>query len=239
MKKISNFIVKLKPYKRLYKIFWLSFSLLSLFLFQIIMLIFSIIVAHTESGFTYYFFGFTGMFAKSVSEPNSAHGFIFAAGVSLIPMIILIPILYFTFARWFIEEWLSDKFINVPKDKYLKWSKFFHYCILAAVFIIIPGLMSYMGGGGILPHQTFYAVPGTFSENYAQHVAGIFAFLYYGVGCFYTIIVVFWAIGMGIKWLYIQFIKWWNKVMAGMQEKKEQRRAEKISKMGEKKVKNK
>ncbi|QGS52094.1 hypothetical protein [Spiroplasma tabanidicola] len=230
MKLFTNFLIKLKPYQRLYKMFWLSFTLVCLYLFQFFMLIFSMIVPHIESGFKYYVFGFYALFGKSLVEPNAAHGFIFAAGVALVPVIIIVPILYFVSVRWLIEEVLSDKFINVPKDEYLKWSKFIHYSILAGSFILIPGLFSYIGGGGILPHKTFLAILGTFGDNYLKHVAGIFAFLYYGVGCFYSVVVFGWGIGIGCAYVFKKINIVIEKWKASYYEKKDQKRIEKLEK---------
>ncbi|ARU91460.1 hypothetical protein SCLARK_00845 [Spiroplasma clarkii] len=203
MKKIHSFVTKLKPYKRLYKIFWMCFTITCLFIFQILMLILAYAVPHLRGSFSYWFEGLYSLLVTSRVEPNSAQGFIFAATViGYIPIIPIIPFLYFTFANWFIQEKLSDRFIEVPKEDYLKWTKFIHFSILGGLFILIPGLITYAGGGGILPHQAFHAVPGAISEDFAQRAAGVSAVLYYAVGCLFTTIILLWTLGMVLVWVW-------------------------------------
>ncbi|AGR42282.1 hypothetical protein [Spiroplasma diminutum] len=197
MKKFNKFLIKLKPYRRLYKIFWMVFIIISLLIFQFLMLTFSYTVPNIHGGFYYWFRGLHSLLGESRAEPNSAQGFIFAATIiGYIPIIPIIPVLYFTFANWYIQEKLSDKYIDVPKEKYLYWTKFIHFSGLAVVFTLIPGILTYFGGGGLLPTQAFWAVGGIFSNNFMERVAGISAILYYAVGCVFALIIIFWTIWM-------------------------------------------
>ncbi|WP_339020391.1 hypothetical protein [Spiroplasma endosymbiont of Atherix ibis] len=238
MKKFSNFLIKLKPYKRLYKIFWMIFIIVSLFIFQIIMLSLSYAVPHKNGGFYYWIKGLYFLFWESRIEPNSAQGFIFAATViGCLPIIPIIPILYFTFANWFIQEKLSDKFINVPKDKYLYWTTFIHFSGIAILFLIIPGLLTYINGGGILPHQTYKAVPGAFSNNFAERIAGASAIVYYAIGCLFATIILFWIIWMGLCWIGKQIQKLIESFKRWRMIQKEKKRELKLQKLESKKSK--
>ncbi|WP_144416393.1 hypothetical protein [Spiroplasma litorale] len=178
------------------------------------------------------------MLIDSRNEPNSAQGFIFAATIiGAIPSIPIIPFLYFIFMNWFIQEKLSNKYINVPKDKYLYWSKYIHFTSIAIVFFVLFGLLSYIAGGGILPHQTFYAIPFAFSDNFSERIGGISAFLYYGVGCVFLLIMIVWNIIIVFSWVFkkigILLEKWKNARLL----KKEQKMAKKIEKVESKKIK--
>lgn len=232
MKKIIDFNTRLKPYKSLYKIFWLSFTLVVLFLFQLIMLSLTIVVPHINSGFFYWSRGVHSLLLDSRTEPHSSQGFIFAATVlGLFPSIAIIPFLYFISANWYINEKLSENFINTPKVKYMKWSKFIHFAIIGSVFILIPGLISLMNGGGLLPHHTYKAISGAFSDEFKIRTAGIAAFLYYGVGCLFTSIVVFWALGMILKWVQIKISAILGKWLEKYREWKIKKRDLKINKI--------
>ncbi|AHI53064.1 hypothetical protein [Spiroplasma culicicola] len=235
MKKFSVFLIKLKPYRRLYKIFWMCFIIIALFLFQMLMLLMTLFVPHQNSGFYYWINGLHSLLGQSRSEPNSAQGFIFAATIiGFIPIIPIIPVLYFTFANWFIQERLSDKFIEIPKEKYLKWSKFIHFSGIAVVFLLIPGILSYLGGGGILPQHTWAAIPGTFTNNLASRIGGISAFLYYGVGCVFALIIIMWTIGMVLAWIGRQIKRYFNYLGQKINDWKERRRAAKIERIEQK-----
>ncbi|QEH62043.1 hypothetical protein SCHIN_v1c08480 [Spiroplasma chinense] len=232
MKKFSIFLLKLKPYKRKYKMFWMVFIICCMLIFQFLMLTLSMVVPHNRSGFYYWFNGLHALLGDSRTEPNAAQGFIFAATiVGFIPIIPIIPVLYFTFANWFIQEKLSDKYIDVPKEKYMKWSTFYHFSGIAVVFLLIPGLISYAGGGGILPQHTFGAIPGAFTNNFMQRVAGICAFLYYGVGCVFAVIIIGWSIWMALCWVGRQIQKGIDILKAKYAAWKETKRAEKLDRM--------
>ncbi|AGR41404.1 hypothetical protein [Spiroplasma taiwanense] len=235
MKSFSNFLIKLKPYRRLYKIFWMCFIIIFLFIFQILMLSFSYLVPHKEGGFYYWINGLYALFANSRQEPNSAQGFIFAATIiGFIPIIPIIPILYFTFANWFIQEKLSDRFINVGKEKYLYWSKFIHFSGIAIIFLLIPGALSYMGGGSLLPHKTYVAIQGTFTTDLTSRVAGISAFLYYGVGCVFAIIIIFWVIWIALQWIGRQIQKLLNMIKLYLDKVRDSKRIQKLEKLQKK-----
>ncbi|AUB31820.1 hypothetical protein [Spiroplasma floricola] len=240
MKKFSNFLIKLKPYKRLYKIFWMVFIIACLFIFQIIMLSLSYAVPHKNGGFYYWIKGLYFLFGESIVEPKSAQGFIFAATViGCLPIIPIIPILYFTFANWLIQEKLSDKFINVPKDKYLYWTTFIHFSGIAVIFFIIPGLLTYINGGGILPHQAYIAVPGAFSDNIAERIAGVSGIVYYAIGCVFTAIILFWTLWLALCWLGRQIQKLIEVFNQWRLLQKDKKRKLKLEKLDSKKSKKK
>lgn len=229
MKKISSFLVRLKPYKRLYKIFWMSFIIICMFLFQMLMLILSTVVPHNNSGFSYWIHGLHGLLVESRGETNAAQGFIFAGTIiGFIPIIPIIPVLYFTFANWLIQERISEKFIETPKEKYLKWANFSHFSILGVSFMLIPGLLTYLGGGGILPHQAFYAVPAAFTNDFGARVGGIAAFLYYGVGCLFTTIVLFWGTFMLFGWIFEKIGIFFANMRESRMQRQEEKRQEKL-----------
>ncbi|WP_342275035.1 hypothetical protein [Spiroplasma endosymbiont of Cantharis lateralis] len=232
MKKISEFLIKLKPYKRLYKMFWMILTITSLLVFQIFMLSLSYVVPHANGGFHYWFKGLHSLLGESRHEPNSSQGFIFAATIiGYIPIIPIIPFLYFTFTNWLIQEKLSDKFIDVPKSKYLYWSTFIHFSAIALVFLIIPGLLTYLGGGGILPHQAFIAVENTFSDNVGERIAAISGILYYSVGCLFATIIIFWVIWMMLSWVGKQFQKLIDMFNNWRYSRKEMKRELKLQKL--------
>ncbi|AUM62790.1 hypothetical protein [Spiroplasma monobiae] len=232
MKRFSKFLIRLKPYRRLYKMFWMVFIITCLFAFQMVMLTFSYVVPHNQGGFYYWFKGLSFLLAESRQEPNSAQGFIFAATIiGYIPIIPIIPVLYFTFANWFIQEKLSDKYIEVPKEKYLYWTKFIHFSGIAVVFIFIPGILTYMDGGGLLPNQAFNAIGGAFSDDFGERVAGVSAFLYYGVGCVFATIIIFWTIGMFLAWVGRQIQKVIDMYTAWRDQVKEAKREAKLQKL--------
>ncbi|WP_338984515.1 hypothetical protein [Spiroplasma endosymbiont of Diplazon laetatorius] len=232
MKRFSKFLIRLKPYKRLYRMFWMVFIIACLFAFQMFMLTLSYVVQHNRGGFYYWFKGLFFLLAESRDEPNSSQGFIFAATIiGYIPIIPIIPFLYFTFANWFIQEKLSDKYIDVPKDKYLYWTKFIHFSILAVTFTLIPGLLTYMGGGGILPNQAFGAISGAFSDDFVERVAGVSAFLYYGVGCVFSTIILAWVFWMALCWVGRQIQKVLDQISAWRERRKELKRELKLQKL--------
>ncbi|WP_144416885.1 hypothetical protein [Spiroplasma cantharicola] len=181
-------------------------TIIGLLIFQIFMLSLSYAVPHANGGFHYWFKGLYSLLGESRHEPKSSQGFIFAASIiGYIPIIPIIPFLYFTFTNWLIQEKLSDKFIDVPKKKYLYWSTFIHFLAIATVFIIIPGLLTYLGGGGILPHQAYRAVSNGFSDNIGERIAGVCGILYYSIGCLFASIIIFWVIWMVLSWVGKQF----------------------------------
>ncbi|ASP28059.1 hypothetical protein SCORR_v1c02850 [Spiroplasma corruscae] len=240
MKKLSDFLIRLKPYRRLNKIFWMSFTLICLFVFQMLMLIFSSVVIHKNSGFYYWFRGFHSLLVDSWQEPNSARGFIFASTIiGTIPSVAMIPFLYFIFMNWLILEKLSDKFISVPKDKYKFWSTYIHFTSLGGVFFILFGCMSYLGNGSILPHKAFYALPNAFSDVFILRIGGISAFLYYGVGCVFLLIMIFWNIGIIIKYIFVKISAWLEKMKELRMIKKEEKLSLKSQKIESKNNKTK
>ncbi|AKU79531.1 hypothetical protein [Spiroplasma turonicum] len=236
MKKISNFLIKLKPYKRKYKMFWLIFTLFTLFLFQMIMLIFSSVVDHINSGFYYWIRGFHSLLVDSRNEPNSAQGFIFASTViGTIPSVAIIPFLYFIFTNWLINEKLSDKFINVPTEKYKFWTNYIHFSGIALVFTLLCGSLTYINNGGLLPNQAYNAILGAFSDDFGERIAGISAFLYYGIGMVFLFIMIVWNILIALSWIGKKIsilLEKWSEIRAA---KKEQKLAKKIEKMESKK----
>ncbi|QHX36799.1 hypothetical protein [Spiroplasma sp. BIUS-1] len=242
MKKFSKFLIRLKPYKRLYKMFWMVFIIASLLLFQLIMLTCSYMVPHLKGGFYYWFKGLAFMFGESREETNAAQGFIFAAAIiGCVPIILILPVLYFTFANWFIQEKLSDKYIDVPKDKYLYWTKFIHFSGIAVLFTLIPGILTYFDGGGILPNQAFNAIGGAFSDSFIERVAGVSAFLYYGIGCVFSVIILAWVAWMALCWVGRQIQKLIDAYQAWREERKEIKRELKLQKLeakANKKAKN-
>lgn len=222
MKKIISFLNQLKPYKRLYKIFWMVLTIIILFIFQIIMLSLVYAVPHNNSGFSYWVGGLYSLLVRSRVEPASAQGFIFAATVlGYIPIIIILPILYFITANWIIKEKLSDKFIDVPAKKYIRWSNYFHFLIIGSVFIIIPGLLSLLAGGGILPNQTWRAYAAVLSTNFWERIGGISVYLYYGIGCTFISIVIFWSIFILFEVIFKKIKIWSTSLKEKRSEKQE------------------
>ncbi|AOG60612.1 hypothetical protein SHELI_v1c06610 [Spiroplasma helicoides] len=238
MKKFADFIIRIKPYRRLYKMFWLSFAFFSLVLFQILMLIICLFVPYNKhTGFNYWWKGIMNMLDLSWTEeePKSLVGFVFAVVIlGTIPSIPILVVLYFTFANWLIEEKLSDKFINVEKEKYLKWARYFHFLIIGVLFTLIPGSLSYLNGGGLLPHKTFMALKGLGDDSLTNRIAANCSIVYYTIGLLFLLITFFWTIGLFFQWIWSKIMIVVDKYRSYLDIKKQEKRARKLEKVSQK-----
>lgn len=211
--KIISFLINLKPYRRLYKLFWLEVVFIFCVLFEILMFSLSYAVPHNRGGFYYFMHGWHSL-GEVYSEPNSASGFIIAGFILgyAITIILTIPI-YFIFAKWFLYEWLSEKprFINVKAEKYQKWSLFFHILAIGVVFSIASSIFIKIGGGIPLPHKAYITIDKIFSDIVSERLGGVFVILYYSLGLGCLIYILIWLIIMVLAlffgWMRSQFDK--------------------------------
>jgi hypothetical protein len=230
MKKFNEFILRLKPYRRKYRMFCIGIFLICAFVFLQLMLILSEIVPHNFGGYHFFFNGFHSIASGYGDETNACLGFVIPGVVlGYIPFLVMLIPFYFISANFVIFEKLSERFQNTSAAKYRRWASIVHFGEIAVVSLVITGIV--LLSGGYNPFHTLSvatAIPTAFEDG-AGRMVGISAFLHFGIGYIFALIDIFWLLGLAIGWVFKQIARFFRYIGKMIEDSKRRRMEEKLA----------
>ncbi|WP_338970738.1 hypothetical protein [Spiroplasma endosymbiont of Labia minor] len=222
---MNKFFANLKLNRQLWKIFWIGFTMICMFIFMTIAYLAAGLVPNNAlSGFQVFVKGVQNLYVPN-NAGTAATALIRAGSIlGYTPMCILITPFVILIIYYIIDEKIINKFPNVVRWKF--WSRYFSFMFIAAVLLIIGFILYAFSFNGMNWLNIIVNASSITNDNFSNHVSGTGSICII-IATFIGLIWFIWTLGILMIWIIEQISKllanWREKRLVKKMQKKEMR----------------